>query len=844
MADWDIKQGDALTVLRTMPAESVQCVVTSPPYWSLRDYNLEPLIWGGVPECAHAWGELFISKANDSNRGSMTWETGGNPAARVLGARVSQGSFCQLCNAWRGSLGLEPTPELYVSHLVEIFREVRRVLHKSGVLFLNLGDSYAGGGHGGGGSYEPERRAYSIIKGKRMPRGSGRWGGGDCSVPDLQPKQLVGIPWRVAFALQADGWWLRSDIIWHKLNVMPESVRDRPTKAHEYIFLLTKSGRYFYDQDAVREPHTDNSVARYFRGSSYDGDPGKKGPSGHGIQKWDKDGAVMVNPAGRNLRSVWGLATEPFSGWLETVHRVDVAPDAADDDTKRITSPDCPVHGDSLGQASSGGHDVREDDSMNHNVCIDNGRELKLDADSFPIEQPPENCLVADTSDLPHHEYSPAATDHNSGSYKTDPAPETNPSCTLSAGILSDKNDKSELRALSDQQNYMTENNTLIGASDVHQEPYTRDDSSDRFSKPREHGPCTCSYYKEVTKSISHFATFPTALAETCIKAGSSEVGCCQKCGSPWQRIVERQADSMNIRVRDAKKGILASKSGFDGRYRATEQEIAAYGDEKPGQSTTIGWQSTCKCQELYCEKCCTVLDYPHHRGGLTHEQDRRTSEVRDATHLRRMQERLSEPSQGRQDFSVVQPGVCGTMDGTSAAADRSEEIRQPNQGQERLYLDLESNTPPCQQGRLHHGTSPGDGEGARSAAQAKRDCPSSERKEGRQSSGEPRSDAQARPRPDTQATTKARRKTMSSLSPDSLHLGTCKACGYPLVTRTPAPVPQVVLDIFVGSGTTGMVALRLGRRFIGIDASPAYCAMARRRIIGDAPLFNELGAV
>jgi DNA modification methylase len=174
-----------------------------------------------------------------------------------------------------GQLGLEQTPQEYIDNMVAVFREVWRVLRDDGTLWLNLGDSYAGGNGNGGvgpasskqvsnhGSYFAE-----TVKSKRMERGSGRWGGGDRKVEGLQAKQLLGIPWRVALALQADGWYLRSDIIWHKPNPMPESVTDRPTKAHEYIFLLTKSARYYYDGDAIKEPQAEATGSRMLRGVS------------------------------------------------------------------------------------------------------------------------------------------------------------------------------------------------------------------------------------------------------------------------------------------------------------------------------------------------------------------------------------------------------------------------------------------------------------------------------------------------------------------------------------------------------------------------------------------------
>ena len=311
-------QADARSL--PIPDNSVDCVVTSPPYWGLRDYGIE-----------------------------------------------EQG------------IGLEPTPEEYCANMVAVFREVWRVLKPTGTLWLNLGDSYAGS-HGTGGN--PGDKQYTQAGSRSV--------NGRPDVPiGLKPKDLVGIPWRVAFALQADGWYLRSDIIWSKPNPMPESVTDRPTKAHEYVFLLTKSPRYYYDQEAVRESsttpfHIDNS---------------------HRPKEYRNEGR---DRPGRNRRSVWEITTQPY----------------------------------------------------------------------------PE----------------------------------------------------------------------------------------------------------------AHFATYPEKLVEPCILAGTSEKGVCAVCGKPWERIVEKVASTMNIRVRDAKKGILNKKSGVNDLYTATISEIENYGREHMGATNTKGWQPTCDC--------------------------------------------------------------------------------------------------------------------------------------------------------------------------------------------------------------------------------------------------------
>ena len=233
-----ILNGDVIDCLRSLPDACVQCVVTSPPYWGLRDYGVE------------------------------------------------------------GQIGLEPTPEAYVEKMVEVFREVKRVLRDDGTLWLNLGDSYAGSGKAGNNpEYQKRHTQFGKIEIKeRMgkPTPSKKIG--------LKPKDLVGIPWRVAFALQEEGWYLRSDIIWSKPNAMPESVTDRPTKSHEYVFLLTKRPRYFYDADAVREPFESNDVTY---------------PAINTVQ-----GVYRVNNGknrgggdatrGRNRRTVWEIATQPM----------------------------------------------------------------------------------------------------------------------------------------------------------------------------------------------------------------------------------------------------------------------------------------------------------------------------------------------------------------------------------------------------------------------------------------------------------------------------------------------------------------------------------------------------
>jgi DNA modification methylase len=242
-ATWRIIEGDCRETLASLPAGSVQTCVTSPPYFGLRDYG-------------HG-----------------------------------------------GQIGLEPTLDEFVAALVGVFREVRRVLRDDGTVWLNLGDSYANSARG---NAPGDIESSNLSGGGGYQDGIARGGFDKSRLPGVKQKDLLGVPWMVAFALRADGWYLRSDIIWSKPNPMPESVTDRPTKAHEYVFLLSKGPRYSYDADAIREEAQDWG-SRDRSGPLYDGSVGPQ--SGHtGLRD------LNHTESGRNKRSVWTVATQPFPG--------------------------------------------------------------------------------------------------------------------------------------------------------------------------------------------------------------------------------------------------------------------------------------------------------------------------------------------------------------------------------------------------------------------------------------------------------------------------------------------------------------------------------------------------
>lgn len=260
--------GHCLDVLADVPDGAFDCCVTSPPYWGLRDYGDEGKPWPSVEY---------------------------SPMPGLDPVTVAE-STCPL--------GLEPTVAEYVAHIVHVFREVRRTLRDDGTLWLNLGDSYAGswGAQGRTGSMAA-RSAVSARQIESHPQRMSRTGS-IAAGAGHKAKDLVGIPWRVAFALQADGWWLRSDIVWSKPNPMPESVTDRPTRAHEYVFLLAKSARYVYDAAASAEL----SVSEHPSGNGFRREHRLSNPRGQESQWEPGEGKT------RNRRSVWHVATTPFAG--------------------------------------------------------------------------------------------------------------------------------------------------------------------------------------------------------------------------------------------------------------------------------------------------------------------------------------------------------------------------------------------------------------------------------------------------------------------------------------------------------------------------------------------------
>lgn len=294
--------GNARDVMRALPDESVQEIITSPPYYGLRGYKTAPQVWGEgeAGRCVyageshdadgvdgHEWGEVHPPgwRKTDTNPGKMQ-------GPGTLNRDTLTSWMCAKCDAWKGELGLEPTPELFVQHLAELFDEAKRVLRKDGTCYVNIGDSFYGTGYGqphtGKAVYKPEEFPQKAVK------------SGSHSV--MKPKDLMGMPWRLAIEMVNRGWWLRSDNIWHKPNTMPHPVKDRPLNSHEHVFQFARSRNYYYDGESVKEP----SMALPVNG---------------------------LKASGRTLRDVWeiddGLANQALltiaMGWIDAQECDDIA---------------------------------------------------------------------------------------------------------------------------------------------------------------------------------------------------------------------------------------------------------------------------------------------------------------------------------------------------------------------------------------------------------------------------------------------------------------------------------------------------------------------------------------
>ena len=537
--------GDCRDVLATLPAESVQCVVTSPPYYGLRDYGTA--LWdGGDAACDHIRPgrerRSFNGHGVDYGRGSFP--------SSVQSAEPFTDT-CGKCGAVRvdRQIGLEATPDEYLATMVGVFREVRRVLRRDGTCWVNMGDSYNAGGKG-------QRLASAPADRGRAGRVYSGWvaseidGGRFVNAPGLAPKQLLLMPARLALALQADGWWVRSDVIWCKPNPMPESAKDRPTSAHEHIFLLTKSARYFYDAQAIAEAVQDVRQGSATRSvlSTQERDNGQ--------QLSTMRGASLDSISSHSSGPGKGAGSEYLSGWQGEDSPLFCFPEREGGD-----------HASPRGEASAeeGGH-------------------LHADTARMARDQGERGEQVP----LLRQEDGPA----RDGSCDT--AKQGRASCGIEH--------RSSMQELQQQERHSASNPAVRNARNwwvIATSPF----------------------------SAAHFATFPPELAERCIKAGTSERGCCAACGKPWERVTEKRALSPLIKGDDvpepdcwkgdmsrprqrAEDGTFLPRTDEDRRDDPTLRKGARAAVTRMGDGwdvTTTGWAPGCQCDADVVP--CRVLD-------------------------------------------------------------------------------------------------------------------------------------------------------------------------------------------------------------------------------------------
>lgn len=521
-----------------------------------------------------------LGDAIDPRRGLPA---GGKVHGQPGGFSVSQGAFCRHCNAWRGTLGLEPTPELYVKHMVQVFREVRRVLRSDGTVWLNLGDSYSTGTSadrqpGTGDCASWTSRSSSV----RMDAG-------------LKPKDLVGIPWRVAFALQADGWWLRSAITWCKGSPMPESVRDRPTKATEMVFLLSKSSRYFWDADAVRwmakslnprnsinEPGivTQRSSAHSLTAES------SQIPLKNQIPPYLVLGCLLasqgiaVEERNDGFSQCLDAFKSPMADWAAMFTRLEVKENTAEVLVKVLQNWEVVVSElnlnteaefwvslfSALAKAIVGvqaSFTVKEAYEVVAKL-IGNVKVLRQTFAFDALLEGRVNVNLIDQS-IALFDCTGTLASHGGDGLVTTTTSEK--LSFLFGNLLRDLRQRCIGHDSTSTPNYTTEVPT--GQRNI----------------------WDWWVINSASYSGSHFATFPRALVEPCILAGTSERGACPACGAPWERVVEREEPPAVSSSELDRYG-----TGKAGIHRKVGGQYQKWLDTNP--TLTIGWRPSCSCYD------------------------------------------------------------------------------------------------------------------------------------------------------------------------------------------------------------------------------------------------------
>ena len=577
--------GDARNMVE-LEDESVQCVITSPPYWGLRKYSGVPdLIWG-PSNCKHQWQPDTTKHDNLRFRGKNSivgnernrdihpvdswrdcehrwvgdvkkWHGDRGEKAKLERKEVfddtfqvegTPSAFCSLCGAWKGSYGLEPTPEMYIEHTIQFLREIRRVLRKDGVVFWNIGDSYTPqSSHAGGTQYDKFRKTDNWSERSEALKYKKSYG---------KPKDLCLIPFRVAIAAQEDGWWVISDIIWSKSNPMPESVTKRPTTSHEYILMLVKNA-----SKSLYWTHRDGGGTRVKPKADY---------------RW-----IKVTPTVRGLKTKGSqelCGQEQHHGQDIDPNRLTIIEEVAvepPDWKVKIKCPECGATGkvnvylglDIWQEKKCPTCNGKKETQLWKRINLWRGHDYYWDADAVREPWQPNEYDIARALD---------------GGYRYQGK---------------HKNGYSQASSRDDHLNaYAT--GQPIG------DPVKGRNIRSVWEFPTQPYP------------EAHFAVFPEKLPETCIKAATPEVGCCSKCGAPWERVVDKRL----VDTEGWGKAIKDHTGELQGSQATIRNEQGRCGTPIV---ETIGWQPTCKCNELkYKSK------YQEDSTGLTPQGFHRTASI------------------------------------------------------------------------------------------------------------------------------------------------------------------------------------------------------------------------
>jgi len=595
--------------------KSIHCCVTSPPYYGLRSYvgeqvaEWEPVTYtpmsgvqsitvpGCDPDCNHEWQDsqpIHVSPKRDHDGSNGFSDTRGEePHRHATSQDLNTGQWCSLCGGWRGALGLEPTVEMFVAHIVAVFREVWRVLRDDGTLWLNFGDSFAGSGKGTGRKKQPgEASAKQLTN-------AGSWLDQRTDVGNLKPKDLIGIPWRIAFALQADGWYLRSAITWCKGSPMPESVTDRPAKATEQVFLLAKSPRYFFDNEALRGVakslnqlnRSDEVPLELIANRSTSARLAAQRGKISLMDQWTpylilaallSSERVLVEERRDDFRKILDAFKSPADRgtsiailasllWVQSptelitnvLKHLLVILSEGDLDGEaelwiRLRSFSCAMEG------HNAAFTVEEANKVMTKVITD----AQAIRNAFPLDAVSECFVDVDVV------------------YEAIPLLQAAYSCSSHVGnglitkTLLEQFDLALRSIRLQQRRSVVRHDNLHGMGNLVPSQYTTETPADKRNA------WDWWVINPHPYLGSHFAVYPPALVAPCIKAGTSQRGVCPICKAPWKRVVEKTVSQAR-----QQRGYTESCTMRNDGVRP--------GSYINGSSITTGWRPTCDCVDI-----------------------------------------------------------------------------------------------------------------------------------------------------------------------------------------------------------------------------------------------------